>query len=54
VLRDRTEPKRLEEALHQRAEELAQEARQKDDFLAVLAHELPTATTATQGDTCGE
>ena len=40
VLRDRTEPKRLQEALHQRAEELAQEARQKDDFLAVLAHEL--------------
>ncbi len=40
VLRDRTEPKRLQEALHQRAEELAAEARQKDDFLAVLAHEL--------------
>jgi PAS domain S-box-containing protein len=40
VLRDRTEPKRLQEALHQRAEQLAQEARQKDDFLAVLAHEL--------------
>jgi PAS domain S-box-containing protein len=40
VLRDRTEQKRLEEALHQRAEQLAQEARQKDTFLAVLAHEL--------------
>jgi PAS domain S-box-containing protein len=40
VLRDRTEWKRLEEALHQRAQELAQEGRQKDDFLAVLAHEL--------------
>jgi PAS domain S-box-containing protein len=40
VLRDRTEWKHLEEALHQRAEQLAQEARQKDDFLAVLAHEL--------------
>jgi PAS domain S-box-containing protein len=40
VLRDRTEPKRLEEALHQRAEELAGEARKKDEFLAVLAHEL--------------
>jgi PAS domain S-box-containing protein len=40
VLRDRTGWKRLEEALHQRVEELAQEARQKDDFLAVLAHEL--------------
>lgn len=40
VLRDRTEQKRLEEALHQRAEELAEEGRQKDNFLAVLAHEL--------------
>jgi PAS domain S-box-containing protein len=40
VLRDRSEQKRLEETLHQRAEELAREARQKDDFLAVLAHEL--------------
>ncbi len=40
VLRDRTEWKRLEEALHQRAEELADEARKKDEFLAVLAHEL--------------
>jgi PAS domain S-box-containing protein len=40
VLRDRTEQKRLEEALRQRAEQLAAEARQKDDFLAVLAHEL--------------
>ena len=40
VLRDRTEWKRLEDALHQRAEQLAQEARQKDEFLAVLAHEL--------------
>ena len=40
VLRDRTEPKRLEEALRQRAEELAEDARRKDEFLAVLAHEL--------------
>jgi PAS domain S-box-containing protein len=40
VLRDRTEWKRLEEALHQRAEELAEEGRRKDEFLAVLAHEL--------------
>jgi PAS domain S-box-containing protein len=40
VLRDRTEHKRLEEALHQRAEQLAEEAWQRDDFLAVLAHEL--------------
>jgi PAS domain S-box-containing protein len=40
VLRDRTEQKHLEEALHQRAEELAEESRCKDEFLAVLAHEL--------------
>lgn len=40
VLRDRTEQKQLEEALHQRAEQLAEEGRQKDTFLAVLAHEL--------------
>jgi PAS domain S-box-containing protein len=40
VLRDGTEQKRLEEALHRRAEQLAQEVRQKDEFLAVLAHEL--------------
>jgi PAS domain S-box-containing protein len=40
VLRDRTEPKWLEEALHQRAEQLADEGRRKDEFLAVLAHEL--------------
>jgi PAS domain S-box-containing protein len=40
VLRDRTEQKRLEEALRQRAEELAEDARRKDEFLAVLAHEL--------------
>jgi PAS domain S-box-containing protein len=40
VLRDRTEQKRLEEALRQRADELAEDARRKDEFLAVLAHEL--------------
>jgi PAS domain S-box-containing protein len=40
VLRDCTQQKRLEEILHQRAEELAEEARRKDEFLAVLAHEL--------------
>lgn len=40
VLRDRTEHKRLEEALRQRAEELAEDGRRKDEFLAVLAHEL--------------
>src|SRR5258708_5401987 len=40
VLRDRTEQKCLEETLRQRADELAEEARRKDEFLAVLAHEL--------------
>lgn len=40
VLRDRTEQKRLEEALGQRADELVEEARRKDEFLATLAHEL--------------
>lgn len=40
VLRDSTERKRLEDALHRRAEEVAEEARRKDEFLAVLAHEL--------------
>ncbi len=40
VLRDRTEQKQLQEAVQQRAEELAQEGRKKDHFLAVLAHEL--------------
>src|SRR5436305_2080010 len=37
---ERAERKRLEEALRQRAEELAEAARRKDDFLAVLSHEL--------------
>jgi PAS domain S-box-containing protein len=37
---DLTDRKRLEEALRQRAEELADEGRRKDEFLAVLAHEL--------------
>lgn len=40
MLRDSTERKRLEDALHQRAEELASESRRKDEFLAILAHEL--------------
>src|SRR5262249_19511970 len=37
---DLTDRKGLEEALRQRAEELAEDARRKDEFLAVLAHEL--------------
>ncbi len=40
IARDVTERARLEEALRQRAEELAEETRRKDQFLAMLAHEL--------------
>ncbi|HEU4412460.1 MAG TPA: response regulator, partial [Polyangiaceae bacterium] len=40
VLVDITEPKRLEEEHRARAEELAEAARRKDEFLAMLAHEL--------------
>jgi PAS domain S-box-containing protein len=40
VLRDFTERKRLEEELRSRAEALARADREKDEFLAVLAHEL--------------
>ena len=38
--RDITDRKQLEEGLRQRAEELAEAAHRKDDFLAMLAHEL--------------
>jgi PAS domain S-box-containing protein len=40
ILRDLTERKQLEEALRERAEQLAQADRNKDEFLAMLAHEL--------------
>jgi PAS domain S-box-containing protein len=40
VLRDTTERRRMEEELRRRAEELAQADRQKNEFLAMLAHEL--------------
>jgi PAS domain S-box-containing protein len=40
VVADITERKRLEEALRQRAEELAEADRHKDEFLAILSHEL--------------
>ena len=40
IMRDRTDRKRLEEELHNRAEALARADREKDEFLAVLAHEL--------------
>jgi PAS domain S-box-containing protein len=40
ILRDLTERKALEDQLRQRAGELAEAARHKDEFLAMLAHEL--------------
>jgi PAS domain S-box-containing protein len=40
ILRDLSDRKRLEEALRQRAEALAEAGRRKDEFLAVLSHEL--------------
>jgi PAS domain S-box-containing protein len=40
MVHDITERKRLESELQQRNQELAQEARRKDEFLAMLAHEL--------------
>jgi PAS domain-containing protein len=46
MLRDVTERRRLEEQLRRQAEELAAADRRKDEFLAMLAHELrnPLAT----------
>src|SRR5262249_24476452 len=40
IARDVTEQKRLIEALEQRADELPARDRRKDEFLAMLAHEL--------------
>ncbi len=40
IISDNTERRRLEEELRQRAEELAAADRRKDEFLAMLAHEL--------------
>src|SRR5262249_46322691 len=40
IVRDIRERMRLEEALRQRAEELAEADLRKDEFLAMLAHEL--------------
>ena len=40
VMRDQTDKKRMDEELHNRAEALARADREKDEFLAVLAHEL--------------
>jgi PAS domain S-box-containing protein len=40
IARDITEQKRLEEALRERTRQLAEADRRKDEFLAMLAHEL--------------
>ncbi len=40
VIHDTTERKRLEQELRRRADELAEADRQKNDYLAMLAHEL--------------
>lgn len=40
IMRDRTDRKRLDEELRNRAEALARADQEKDEFLAVLAHEL--------------
>jgi signal transduction histidine kinase len=40
VSRDITERRKLEDSLHARAADLAQADRSKDEFLAMLAHEL--------------
>jgi PAS domain S-box-containing protein len=40
IFRDLSERKRLEEELRRRADELAEADRRKDEFLAMLAHEL--------------
>ncbi|HEY0511037.1 MAG TPA: ATP-binding protein [Thermoanaerobaculia bacterium] len=40
IMRDRTDHKRMDEELRHRAEALARADQEKDEFLAVLAHEL--------------
>ncbi len=40
IVRDQTERKRLEDHLHRHAEQLAELHRRKDEFLAMLGHEL--------------
>ncbi len=45
ILRDLTDHKQLEEALRHRAEQLTEAARRKDEFLAILSHELRNPLT---------
>jgi PAS domain S-box-containing protein len=40
IVRDRTGAKQMEEALRQRTAQLEEEARRRDEFLAMLSHEL--------------
>jgi PAS domain S-box-containing protein len=49
MITDVTERKRLEEELRQRAEALAEADRRKDEFLAMLAHELRNPLAAIWG-----
>ena len=46
IIRDITERKRLERELHRRIAELAETDRRKDEFLAMLAHELRNPLSA--------
>ena len=52
IVRDITDRKRLERELHQRIAELAEASHRKDEFLAMLAHELrnPIAAISTAAE----